>query len=285
MGGYRDYLPLVLLPDDSDFELNKAAMSLNALISSYNSSAISEETVLKVSKTLAAVAQSNASVAPHYAQVIMYKSEKFDRLYRNYRLIWEEYLDTQEQITDAANSNFSSNPVLADYSKKLSEEITETEMLLVNLINSGKRGHDLSVTDPEYVKFKTSAAALKKKSALLSQNNPLPVNVPITTPAPVERGNKDTKYGGFDGSDITLQLKLALTLLVTALQQHSKVPLGPYIQGVREAMASYPESTLGMRESLINEALKGITVPEEVDLKPILHDIVAYDDDKPSKHS
>ena len=44
VGEDRDYLPLVLLPDDQDKYLNKAAMSLNELISSFNSSAISEDT-------------------------------------------------------------------------------------------------------------------------------------------------------------------------------------------------------------------------------------------------
>lgn len=270
VGGDRDYLPLVLLPDDQDAVLNKAAMSLNALISSFNASAISEETVLKVSKTLADVAKTNASVAPRYSQVIMYKSDKFDRLYRNYRLIWEEYLDTQEQIS-STKSTPTSNPVLADYSKKLSEEITETELLLVNLINSGKRGQDLDITDPQFIKYKNYTASLKKKKLALAQQPTLPVGPAITAPPPAPKPH--SPYGAFDGTEISLQLKLALTLLVTALQQQSHVPLGPYIQGVREAMASYPEN----KEGLIHEALKGITIPENVDLEPVLHDILTYD--------
>lgn len=276
VGGDRDYLPLVLLPDEQDKIMNKAAMSLNALISSFNASAISEETVLSVSKTLADVAQSNASIAPHYAQVIMYKSEKFDRLYRSYRLIWEEYLNTQEQIA-GQDTSFKSNPVLADYSRKLSEEIVETELLLVNLINSGKRGHDLDVTDPEYVKFKTSNAALKKKKKAAKQSKAATSSTNFSTSI-AQPFRTETSYGGFDATDISLQLKLALTLLVTALQQHSSVPLGPYIQGVREAMAPYPD--ISNREVLIAEALKTISVPEEVDLKPVLHDILAYDSNK-----
>lgn len=271
VGGDRDYLPLVLLPDHQDAELNKAAMSLNALISSFNSRAISEETVLKVSKNLAVVAQSNADIAPHYAQVIMYKSEKFNRLYRSYRLIWEEYLDTQEQFTNTP-SDITMNPVLAAYSKKLSDEITETEMLLVNLINSGRRGHDLEVNDPEYVKFKKAQAALKKRMKTLSIQSTLPVVPPSTLAA----AKSEASYGAIDGTDNSLQLKLSLTLLVSALQEHSRVPLGPYIQGVREAMTSYPDNA-AVKEGIIREALKGISVPEEVDLKPILHDILSYE--------
>lgn len=272
VGGDRDYLPLVLLPDDQDAVLNKAAMSLNALISSFNASAISEETVLKVSRTLADVAKTNASVAPRYSQVIMYKSEKFDRLYRNYRLIWEEYLDTQEQMS-STKATPTSNPVLADYSKKLSEEITETELLLVKLINSGKRGHDLDVTDPQFIKYKNYTASLKKKKLALAQQVTLPVGA-ISTPPPAPKPH--SPYGALDGTEISLQLKLALTLLVTALQQQSHVPLGPYIQGVREAMASYPD-----KEGMIHEALKGIIVPENVDLEPVLHDILTYDNGRP----
>lgn len=279
-------MPLILLPDDSDPQLNLAAMSLNDLISSFNANAISEDTVLKVSKTLADVAQSNARVAPRYAQVIMYKSAKFDRLYRNYRLIWEEYLEAQEQLADNKKTGIRSNPVLADYSRKLSEEITETEMLLANLLNSGKRGNDLTPTDPEYVKYKKAAADLKKRnSALALQNNStIPVVTSTSTTPSTEQQKPEGSFGSIDGSDITLRLKLALTLLVTALQQHSKVPLGPYIQGVREAMSSYPESAISAKEKLIHEALQGIAVPEEVDLNPILHDILTYDGGNIGKH-
>ena len=69
----REYLPLVLLPDDRDEIVNRAAMSINDLIAGYNAAAITEETVLSVSKALASVAQSSATIAPRYAQVIMQK--------------------------------------------------------------------------------------------------------------------------------------------------------------------------------------------------------------------
>jgi hypothetical protein len=272
VGEDRDYLPLVLLPDDQDKYLNKAAMSLNELISSFNSSAISEDTMLSVSQSLATVAKENATVAPHYAQVIMHKSQEFDRLYRSYRLIWDEYLDNQSDTT------FRSNPVLHNYSRKLAEEITETEMLLVNLINSGRNGNDLDVSDAEYVKFKDSRDKSKKKIASTSA---LPHNHHNSTEAlnstiqPAASGSSAKEYGGFDGSDVSLQLRLTLTLLVSALQQHSSVPLGPYIEGVREAVAPYQD--LPSKEKQIQEALKTISIPDELDLQPILHDILSFD--------
>lgn len=271
VGEDRDYLPLVLLPDDQDKYLNKAAMSLNALISSFNASAISEDTMLSVSQSLANVATENANVAPHYAQVIMYKSQKFDRLYRSYRLIWDEYLDNQSDTT------FRSNPVLHDYSRKLAEEITETEMLLVNLINSGRTGNDLDVNDAEYIKFKQSASldkTKKKIAPVLSQNHHNSAEALNSTIQPAANINSVKEYGGFDGSDVSLQLRLTLTLLVSALQQHSSVPLGPYIEGVREAVAPYND--MSTKEKHIQEALKTISIPEELDLKPVLHDILSF---------
>ena len=270
----RDYLPLVLLPDDHDEIVNKAAMSLNDLISSFNASAIAEETVLSVSQTLANVAQNNAAVAPHYAQVIMIKSENFNKLYQNYRLIWEEYLNTQEQIAGHETS-LKSNPVFADYNKKMAEEITETELLLVKLINAGRRGRDLDVNDPEYIKFKNSAINKKKykPSVILSTKSQ-----PELLEGPAALTSYDVNYGAFDGSDISLRLKLALTLLVSALQKQS--PVASYIQGVRDAIAKYPDDS--KRETAINEALSSIAVPEDVDLQPVLHDILAYDG---AKHS
>lgn len=272
VGEDRDYLPLVLLPDDQDKYLNKAAMSLNELISSFNSSAISEDTMLSVSQSLATVAKENATVAPHYAQVIMHKSQEFDRLYRSYRLIWDEYLDNQSDTT------FRSNPVLHNYSRKLAEEITETEMLLVNLINSGRNGNDLSPSDAEYVKFKDSRDKSKKKIASAPA---LPHNYHNSTEAlnsaiqPAASGREAKEYGGFDGSDVSLQLRLTLTLLVSALQQHSSVPLSPYIEGVREAVAPYQD--LPSKEKQIQEALKTISIPDDVDLQPVIHDILSFD--------
>lgn len=267
----RDYLPLVLLPDDRDEVLNKAVMSLNDLIASYNASTIQEDTMLSVSLSLAKVAQNNESIAPHYAQVIMYKAEKFDSLYQSYRCMYEEYLNTQEQIAGDI-SPIKANPVLADYNKRIADEITDTEMLLVKLVNSGKGGHDLETTDTEYKRYKASITSNKKKAkASIPQHATASSLFPKATSSAVP--SSSISYGAFDGSDVSLRLELALTLLVGALQQHT--PIASYIEGVREAVSQYPD--VKIRENVINEALKSITVPDSVDLQPVLQDILTYD--------
>lgn len=267
----RDYLPLVLLPDDRDEVLNKAVMSLNDLIASYNASTINEDTMLAVSLSLAKVAQNNASIAPHYAQVIMYKAEKFDSLYQNYRCMYEEYLNTQEQIAGDI-SPIKANPVLADYNKRIAEEITDTEMLLVKLVNSGKGGHDLEASDAEYRRYKASITSNKKKPKT-SIPQPAASTPPLPTTTSSAVSSSSISYGAFDATDMSLRLELALTLLVGALQQHT--PIASYIQGVRDAISQYPD--VKIRENVINEALKSITVPDSVDLQPVLQDILTYD--------
>lgn len=278
----REYLPLVLLPDDRDELVNRAAMSLNDLIAGYNASAITEETVLSVSKTLASLAQNSASIAPHYAQVIMHKSENFKKLYQGYQIIWDEYLEKQDENQLAAANSRKANPVFADYNHRLAEEINETELLLVKFINAGKRGSDLDTSDVEYVKFQKIKLESPKKK----------VYTPLTmssTCSSIDRQNSnnymdcatagaskyDAAYGGFDGSDMALRVELALTLLVTALQHENTPVVATYIQGVRDAVATCPDDT--SRESIINEALKCVTVPKDLDLRPVLHDIIFYD--------
>jgi hypothetical protein len=273
----REYLPLVLLPDDRDEIVNRAAMSLNDLIAGYNAAAITEETVLSVSKTLASVAQSSAAIAPRYAQVIMHKSENFKQLYQGYQLIWDEYLEKQDENQLVAN-NLKTNPVFADYNHRLAEEINETELLLVRFINAGKRGSDLDTNDAEYVKFKKLKSAEPKKAhtplAPLNPNSTKSSSTCIdSTTATATK--YDTAYGGFDGSDTALRVELALTLLVTALQRENTPVVSAYIQGLRDAVATCPDDA--SRESVINEALKNVSVPKGLDLRPILHDIIFYD--------
>lgn len=263
----KDYLPLVLLPDDHDEILNKAAMSLNDLISSYNASAITEETVLSVSENLANVAKNNGILAPHYSQLIMQKSENFKKLYQQYRLIWEEYLNTQEQIKGHEIS-LQSNPVFADYNHRMAEEINDTELLLVRFINAGKNGMDLDVMDPEYKRFlKSKPQSPPKLSYSIAK--------PTYKTSELSNDTKyDSSYGGFDGTEVKLRVQLALTLLVSALQKDN-TPVASYIQGLRDAVSTYPDDA--SRENVINEALKAIEVPKSINLQPILHDIIFYD--------
>ncbi|KAF5105478.1 hypothetical protein DV453_004801 [Geotrichum candidum] len=273
----REYLPLVLLPDDRDEIVNRAAMSINDLIAGYNAAAVTEETVLSVSKALASVAQSSATIAPRYAQVIMHKSENFKQLYQGYQLIWNEYLEKQDENQMAVN-NLKTNPVIANYNHRLAEEINETELLLVKFINAGKRGSDLNMNDPEYVRFKklNSAAPKKAHTPLTPPDSSRTQSSSTYIESATATANKfDAAYGGFDGSDTALRVELALMLLVTALQRENTPVISAYIQGLRDAVATCPDDA--SRESVINEALKSVPVPKDLDLRPILHDIIFYD--------
>jgi hypothetical protein len=74
-----------------------------------------------------------------------------------------------------------------------------------------------------------------------------------------------------NNSEVVLQLQLAFSQLIAILHNQSSIPLGPYIQGLKDAVASFE---LSSRQELINNALNGLTVPDDVDLNPIINDII-----------
>lgn len=170
-------------------------------------------------------------------------------------------------------------------------------MLLVKLINSKK---DMELTQEQKdVEFQTDYYRVPKhnknsktlkdttpqpsESAVSSQLSSLDGFKPASADSSVQTNSLDPKkYGALEPSDISLQLELALTLLVNALHQHSSVPLGPYIQGVRQAFQA-PYKTFHNdhvdKATLLTEALKTINIPQDVDLKPVLDDILSgYED-------
>lgn len=313
VGQGREYLPLVLLPDESDKDVNKAAMSLNGLIANINNTVVTEDSVLLVTRTLEELARKKAAVRPHYANALLVKSQVFDQLHQAYKVLWNEYIDNQDPTTVSSSKI---NPVVSEYSRKLSKEVIDTEMLLVKLINSSK---DLELTPEEkdkefqddYYRNQLSKP-LKESKSKKTQASIDPAksttNTPISaisktasttnttnsaTPVSKPFGIDPTIYGALEPSNTSLQLELALTLLINALRPHSSVPLGPYIQGVRNAVenpspySAFSSQIEGLgekpdRKTLINETLKKISVPQDVDLKPILDDILANYDDEPS---
>lgn len=292
VGKKRAYLPLVLLPDHSDKQINKVAMSLNELITSINSSVVTEETVLNVKKRLEELANSRAGDRPHYANEILVKSHNFDTLYRSFKLLWDEYLDAQ-----GLENTSPDNTVIAQYTKKLAKEVADTELLLVKLVNSNT---DLEYTEeqkiaehhhsPYYHSHRIRPRSKDSESFDTdSQKDAKPASSSSDSQStystkPFLSESLDTQsFGGVDSSDISIKLELALTLLVTALQEKSSVPLGPYIEGVREALEkpfTSKYTTPSSREHFISEVLKTVSVSSDVDLKPVLNDILeSYDDE------
>lgn len=323
VGQGRDYLPLVLLPDESDEDIIRVAMSLNDLISSINASVVTEDSVLSVTRTLEELARAKAQIKPRYADALLVRSQHFDALHQSYRLLWDEYLDAQASSDANPAAAKATNSVLAEYSHRLAREVTDTEMLLVKLCNSTR---DMEMTEEEKdqqhqidryryskdakIRAKEVIAATKAKALAAAQEEAAAPVVTTSTktateaaPATVtpaeaavsssssskarsasQKAKLDPKYyGAIEPSDISLKLELALTLLVNALQQHSSVPLGPYIQGVREAVDYGTLSvykTAAPPAKLIHDALQAISVPSDVDLAPVLDDIIAsYDEE------
>lgn len=321
----REYLPLVLLPDDNDENVNNVAMSLNSLISNINNMVVTEDSVISVSTTLEELAREKATSKPHYANALLVKSQHFDALYQSYKLLWDEYLDNQNSNgVSSVSDKKETNPVVYEYIRKMAKEITDTEILLVKLMNSKSdlvltnEQKDREFQDDYYSRPHHISKGVKdvnkkwiNQPETLASSQPSTINITETSSTLVESSNSSsssveskqlsiidpTIYGAIKPTDLSLQLELALTLLVNALQQQSSIPLGPYIQGVRDAVDhysnrwSYPSlgntvtsSESHDRKTLITEALKSVSVPKDVDLKPILDDILAnYDDEK--KHS
>lgn len=318
VGRSREYLPLVLLPDEHDDDVNQVAMSLNSLISNINNVVVTEESIVSVKSTLEELARKKANAKPHYANALLVKAQDFDNLYLSYKLLWDEYLDNQNShgLTPVSGEN-KVNPVVNEYMHKMCKEITDTEMLLVKLVNSKK---DMELTHEEkdrefqsdyYQKSHNLTNGLKdiskqqvnKSESLVSSSHSeaasnLSASASGSTECCCKSKNPQQKpavdpsvYGALKPSDLSFQLELALTLLVNALQQQSSVPLGPYIQQVREAVELQPnyqsysslenQNTISTdqipsdRKALISEALKTVYVPDNVDLKPILDDILA----------
>lgn len=74
-----------------------------------------------------------------------------------------------------------------------------------------------------------------------------------------------------NNSEVVLQLQLSFSQLIAILHNQSSIPLGPYIQGLKDAVESFE---LASRQELINNALNGLTIPDDVDLNPIINDII-----------
>lgn len=291
VGKTKEYLPLVLLPDHSDKQVNEVAMSLNELITSINSSVVTEETVLNVKKRLEELANAKAKDKPHYANELLVKSHNFDTLYRSFKLLWDEYLDAQ-----GVENTSPDNTVISQYTNRLAKEVADTELLLVKLVNSNK---DLEYTEeqkiaehhhsPYYHSHRIRSRSKDTESESDSSQKELKSSASSETQASysnnsLSNDSLDPKsFGGVDSSDISIRLELALALLVSALQEKSSVPLGPYIEGVRQELEkpfTSKYTTPSAREHFISEVLKSVNISSDVDIKPVLNDILeSYNDE------
>lgn len=70
-----------------------------------------------------------------------------------------------------------------------------------------------------------------------------------------------------------LQLQMSFSLLISILHNKTTNSLSPnpYVDALKDTLSSFEKAS---REDLVKSALKDLTVPEDVDLKPIINDIV-----------
>lgn len=300
VGSKREYLPLVLLPDERDQDINKVAMSLNSLIANINNTVVTKESVVSVTDTLKELANKKEESMPQYSNALLEKSKTFDSIYQSFN----EAQDKQANSGKNTVASDNADPRECEYFNKLSKEITNTEMLLVKLINSNE---DLEpVNEMELVSLETknsqNSPNVSEKSkdqtyssvfSKISSLHNLSLK-PSATHKPTSKTNTSgippSVYGGLEPSDLPLKLELALAMLVNALNQHSSIPLGPYITKVREALktqttlqsvnsnTSVSSASTGAKDdykNFITEALNQLSVPKDVDLKSIVDDILA----------
>ncbi|KAA8913181.1 hypothetical protein TRICI_003243 [Trichomonascus ciferrii] len=126
--------------------------------------------------------------------------------------------------------------------KLLSDEIMAIENSLVQHVNTRN----------------TTSTPVQPTTTTTTQR---PTNNKDSMPFPLVSGN----------SEVVLQLQLAFSQLIAILHNKSSIPLGPYIQGLKDAVASFE---LASRQELINNALNGLIIPDDVDLNPIINDII-----------
>ncbi|CAN6674889.1 hypothetical protein TRVA0_070S00364 [Trichomonascus vanleenenianus] len=144
----------------------------------------------------------------------------------------QQLVDSQQSLREKYGDKLPKK-VLAVYLKRLSRIILETENDLVAHVNT--RGQ-----------FETEAnrrVQNEKKSLLVSEA---------------------------DSLEAIIQLQLSFSLLISALHSKSAMPIAPYIQRAKEAIANFPDRT---KEQIVASAISGLRVPDDVDLQPIVKDI------------
>lgn len=146
--------------------------------------------------------------------------------------------------------------------KDYCDKFTEKAKALKEYAENERSGHQLKLLSDEIMAIEN----------MLVQH----VNTRNSNVKPAEQ-MKTTKQNNMpfslvsSNSEVVLQLQLSFSQLIAILHNKSSIPLGPYIQGLKEAVASFE---LGSRQELINNALNGLTIPDDVDLSPIINDII-----------
>lgn len=191
------------------------------------------------------IASINASAASK--QIVTHVADTLTKLATSVRNDHSEYADMFANYSKVLNDvalTYSPDKDLYEYHQELSRLVLEIEQHLVAHLNT--RGQKKAAVTPLIDKksdTKTSKSSWKSPSLEL------------------------------DNSLAILELELTLTLLVTALHSHSSLAsIKTYIQSMRDVVGKFPDRAY--REVLIKRALEGVSVPSDVDLKPIIDDLL-----------
>lgn len=86
----------------------------------------------------------------------------------------------------------------------------------------------------------------------------------LTSTSSATKPKKNTSWS----MDQLIEVQVTLSLLIRALDRHN--PIDGYVRAIRKELAH----VRGDKEALVLEALNGISVPKDVDLQPVLRDIL-----------
>jgi hypothetical protein len=254
---HKEYLPLILLHDSADHAARHSAMALNDLISSINTSIVTNDSVKNVSDSLIQlsefVAVNHPEIQTQLSERLGEKARRFHALGEHYHTIIQDFL--QNEVEHGPHQGHAAEVELTIYEtdkmrdlrKNVIQEIHDTEDLLVKYCNRYSR--------PE-----------GPVAEVITRRVP---TVETVTLEPID----STAKAAFDASKYKSQISAAeqsLAVLVAAVQHSSVLGVDPFVEGVKQAINNVD---IGDRSKILTEALKNVTVPSDVNLTPYLEQI------------
>lgn len=269
----KEYLPLMLLPDTRDPLVNRISMSLNDLIQSVNASAASADTVYAVSDGITELAVEIKSMHPKHANLLELEVIQLKDLVDTHESVKKEY-----QLIHPTGTVASTLPFEMEYHNKLAREILNLERILVSHINTRNNSADSGARRAADLTIQSSVVAISPPRIQVPEP-------PVIPQAPSSQETKTTKsenpakpaadwhaplfkLASSQDFEKILELQLQLTLISAAISNNIG-GIDEYVDNMRDLLA-----TSQNKEALLNEALRGIKVPENVDMSAFINEVV-----------
>lgn len=255
---HKEYLPLILLHDSADHAARHSAMALNDLISSINTSIVTNESVENVSDSLIKLSDfvkvNHPEIQTQLSERLGEKAKRFNTLGEHYHQIIQDFLE--KEVEHGPHQGHAAEVELTIYEtdkmrelrQNVIQEIHDTEDLLVKYCNRYSR--------PEGPVAEVITRRIPTVETITLE--------PVSTPAASAQ---------FDAAKYRSQISAAeqsLAVLVAAAQHSSVIGIDPFIEGVKQAVKNVE---VGDRSKIISEALKNVTVPNDVNITPYLEQI------------